>query len=79
LSRPKTFKSALTLRLPPFPFLPPPRRPRRKNIFKDFLPEDNGSVAQTVHLAFKALSDRIIDRPDEVSVEGPQKMYSLLY
>jgi len=32
-----------------------------------------------VHLAFKALSDRIVDRPDEVSVEGPQKMYSLLY
>jgi len=64
-------------RSPPFPFLPPPRRSPRKNIFKDFIPEDNGSVAQTVHLAFKALSDRVVDAlrtPDELSVRSPPKI-----
>jgi hypothetical protein len=72
----KSLKSALTPRLPPFPCFPPPRRPRRKNIFKDFLPEDNDSIAQTVYLVFKALSDRVVDvlgTPYELPVEGPSK------
>jgi hypothetical protein len=78
----KLFKSALTPRLPSFPFLPRPRRPRRKDIFTDFIPEDKGSVARTVYLVFKALSDRVVDvlgTPDELPVEGPSSKMIYLF